>query len=39
MLLGVGLVYNLAGVVLPCTVCIVVVLLLMRLGVMRARMP
>jgi hypothetical protein len=35
MLLSIGLVYNLAAVVLPCAVC-VVVLLLMRLGMMRA---
>jgi hypothetical protein len=39
MFLGVDLLFNLAAVVLPFAVCVVIVLLLMRLGMMRARMP
>ena len=39
MFLGVDLLYNLAAVVLPFAVCIVVVLLSMRLGMMRTRVP
>jgi hypothetical protein len=36
MLLSVGLVYSLPVVLLPFAVCVVAVLLLMRLGMMRA---
>jgi hypothetical protein len=39
MFLDVDLLFNLAAVVLPFAVCVVIVLLLMRIGMMRARMP
>jgi hypothetical protein len=39
MFLDVDLLFNLAAVVLPFAVCAVIVLLLMRIGMMRARMP
>lgn len=39
MFLDVDLLFNLTAVVLPFAVCVVVVLLLMRLGMMRTRVP
>jgi len=39
MFLDVDLLYNLAAAVLPFAVCVLVVLLSMRLGMMRTRVP